>query len=140
MTVHRLRVRMEVPVLMASIILLVIVPQVLPEKHAKLVSEISLLLSTVNRKNCIFILWWKYLFLVVVLAQNLLEKRAKIVSDITVFLSLWNRSNCTFILSDCILKSFYLYTRVYVFNFQFKKSKKKNLLSKVTYVHRETVF
>ena len=100
MTVHRLRVRMEEPVLMVSIILLVIVPQVLPEKHAKLVSEISLLLSTFNRKNCIFILRLKYLFLVIVLAHDLLEKHAKIVSEISLFLSLWNRSSCTFILSD----------------------------------------
>ena len=55
MTVHRLRVRMEERVLMVSIRLLVIVSQVLPEKHAKQVSEISLLLSTDNRKNCTFI-------------------------------------------------------------------------------------
>ena len=68
MTVHRLRVRMEEPVLMVSIMLLVIVPQVLPEKHAKRVSEISLLVSTINRKNCIIILRWKYVFLVIVLA------------------------------------------------------------------------
>ena len=56
--------------LMVSIMLLVIVPQVLPEKHAKLVSRISLLVSTINRKNCIFILRLKYVFLVIVLAHD----------------------------------------------------------------------
>ena len=86
--------------LMVSIMLLVIVPQVLPEKHAKLVSEISLLISTVSTKDCIFSLSWKYLFLVIVLAHDLLDKHAKIVSEISLFLSLWNRSNCAFILSD----------------------------------------
>ena len=71
-------------------------PQVLPEKHAKLVSEISLLLSTVNRKNYIFMLRWKYLFLVIVLVQDFLEKHAKIISEISLFLLLWNKNDCTF--------------------------------------------
>ena len=83
--------------LMVSITLLVIVPQVLPEKHAKLISESSLLLSKVNRRNCIFMLRWKYLFLVIALAQDLLDKHAKIVNEVSLFISLWNRSNCMFI-------------------------------------------
>ena len=39
MTVHPTHVKMEDPVLMASMILLVIVPQVIPEIPVKLVSE-----------------------------------------------------------------------------------------------------